>query len=91
MLSSTTIMILTIIISIGLGWMSASLARAKGYNPLIWFFGGTGILGLIVVGSMTDVGSLPDDRKQQQRRKDNIIGFALAIISVLLLFVVNGR
>ncbi|MCB0189758.1 MAG: hypothetical protein KDE31_36050 [Caldilineaceae bacterium] len=73
----------SIIASLFLGALSASVAKKKGYNPVIWFLGGTGILGLIVISVLSDTESLHETAQQPEKRKGNIIGALMILISLL--------
>lgn len=77
-------MLNSLVLTALVGFWSAHIARKKGYSPLIWFFGGTGLLGLIIVSSLGNTMYLQDEAREAQRRKGNIIGSVMVTVTVLL-------
>lgn len=67
---------------------TANNANNKGYNGLIWFFGG-GPLGLLIVAFLPDLkktGLLPEDI-EKKRKVGNGIGIGLIVVVLFLLVV----
>jgi hypothetical protein len=76
---------MSIILFIVFGAITAFLAKRKGYNPYIWFFA-AGVIGLIVLAFLpyTDVETLDDGQKKAAKKKGNII--AGVIVALVVIF-----
>ena len=61
------------------------LAMRKGYNFIIWALAG-GIVGLLVLAFLPDCTSseMPDAERTARKKKGNVIGATIAVISIVL-------
>lgn len=72
------------------GFTSSENAKKKGYDPLIWFFAGLNILGILIMMFLPNLEKfkeLPDEERQAKQKRGDMIGGVLAVISVILIII----
>lgn len=78
--------IVTIVLNLAVAGATAHTANKKGYNPIVWFFGG-GLLGLIILSILPDThkDKFTEEAKKTRRIIGNSIGGVLAALSLFLI------
>ena len=73
-------------ISLALMVITAKEAGRRGYSPVLWFFGGAGLINLLIVAIfpfVNEKSKLPEVKRRTWRIAGNLIG---GVISALVLF-----
>src|SRR5947209_5308911 len=86
-------LLMTLLVVIGMGLVSAGLAQRKGYSPYAWILA-AGIFGWLFIAVLPPVnaGALGDQETIQARNRGNLLGVGLSVfsaivgVSLLLLF-----
>ena len=77
-----------LVLGITMAVISANTAQQKGYNPIIWFLAGSGLLGVLVINFLPNMEKyieLPEDEREAKRKRGNWIG---GVIAVLVVFII---
>lgn len=77
-------------LGIVVGALAAWLAKRRGYNPVIWFFAGQGLLGLLVIFLFPSPKqpNITDDERAKRIKNGNIGGFVLIGLGIFLAVIV---
>lgn len=72
-INTTTTIIVTLIVWIALGVITANLAKQRGRDPFIWFFIGTvfGLLGMLLLFILPNLSS--EEVKKTEKTDDNVV------------------
>ena len=81
---------LQLFIGVLIGASAAYTANKKGYNPILWFFAGGGLLGIIAINVLPDTNKpeFTDEEKKKKQNTGNIVGGVIVAFLVILLIAV---
>lgn len=72
------------------GSASSENAKKKGYDPVIWFFAGLNIFGILIIMFLPNLDKfkeLSDEERKSKQKKGDVTGGVLAVISVILMII----
>ena len=84
----TSIIILSWLFVLAVGFLCGNWASKKGYNFWAWFFGGS-VLGAIVIACLPNVNDMEESKRNKQITVGNTIGIVMAVFAFFVGFVSN--